>query len=144
MNILKVSVSMLPLMILLCFGQAHAAQDHGWSVCGNFVKHANDKLQINEIAFEQAISYIPQPESQQISQELAANIYLKLSLAGLRALDKDTWDSIKKTIDSIYSGKITMRLLSVDVNNNGSIERVAEFRGATFYQCIQRGFERSE
>ncbi|MBU3054992.1 hypothetical protein [Pseudomonas indica] len=105
-----------------------AVESPQWSVCIPFMKIANDRRQIPEDALESELAKFPQPEKEVVPRESAAYLYLADSTMGRKTLEEWQWNSIKKTIDRIYAGETTASRLLVDVNNNGSLEHVIEFR----------------
>lgn len=96
-------------------------------VCQGFMAHANIKHEIKEADFDREYAKFPEIEGQPVSSGFAVATYVSSQIKGELAVGEWTWSQISKAVSDIYKKRISMRVFHVDINNNGNLERIAEF-----------------
>lgn len=102
----------------------------GWAVCMPFEKVANSQRNITSVALEREFKNFASPEKKDVEKERAAYLLLSKSMMypNGSSIESWQWNSLKVTVDKVFAGEIVAKEFMADVNNNGSLEYVVEFR----------------
>lgn len=120
-------------------GYSDAAQplvEESWSVCNIFARHLSAEKQIKKADFDLEFSNISQLKGTSVDPEIATRLFLDEELAGLLKVDERNWKYLSQGVDDIYKKRMKVQIFNVDVNNDGSLEKVIEFSNPYPYNAI--------